>query len=223
MPQANSTTSRPRWTSPLESAITLPCSDESRRASSSMLASTSSLNLNITRARRCGLVAAQAGCAALAESIAFSRSAALPRRTWAWTWPWLGSNTSPWRSPEAKVEPPMKWSMLRSMDMRPDLKVLGRGSPRPAPGQMPVAEAEERESRDAWFRRFVGPVADRRSAIAFAGREAARDHRSGQRRTAQGDGRASRQLRHSAYAFVADRPEARNRRCAGLGQVAVRE
>ena len=34
-------------------------------ASSSMWASTSSLNLNITRARRCGLVAAQAGCAAL--------------------------------------------------------------------------------------------------------------------------------------------------------------
>src|SRR5215212_7476995 len=45
----------------------------------------------------------------------------------------------------------MKWSMLRSMDMRPDLKVLGRGSPRPAPGQMPVAE--ERESR---MRKLIG-------------------------------------------------------------------
>src|SRR4051795_278876 len=216
MPHAYSITSSPRWTSPLASAMTLPCSELSRCASSSMCASTSSLYLNITRARRCGLVAAQAGCAALAASTAFCRSDAVPRRTWAWTWPWLGSNTSPWRSPEAKLEPPMKWSMLRSMDMRPDLKVLGRGSPRPAPTQMPVAEAEERESRDAWFRRFVGPVADRRSAIAFAGREAARDHRSGQRRTAESDGRETGQLRHSAYAFVADRPEARNRRCAGL-------
>jgi hypothetical protein len=27
----------------------------------------------------------------------------------------LGSNTSPCRSPLAKLEPPMKWSMLRSM------------------------------------------------------------------------------------------------------------
>ncbi len=39
--------------------------DESSSASSSMLRSTSSLNLNMTRARRCGLVAAQAGCAAI--------------------------------------------------------------------------------------------------------------------------------------------------------------
>src|SRR3954453_20369921 len=182
--------------------MTLPCSLLSVRASSSMLASTSSLNWNITRARRCGLVAAQAGCAPLAESIAFSRSAALPRRTWAWTWPWLGSNTSPWRSPEAKVEPPMKWSMLRSMDMRPDLKVLGRGSPRPAPTQMPVAEAEERESRDAWVRRFVGGVAGRRSAIAFAGREAAGDQRARQRRADEGAGREAGQLRPAAHAVV---------------------
>ena len=32
MPQANSTTSRPRWMSPRESATTLPCSDESSTA-----------------------------------------------------------------------------------------------------------------------------------------------------------------------------------------------
>ena len=40
--------------SPLESAMTLPCSDESRCASSSMFFSTSDLNANNTRARRCG-------------------------------------------------------------------------------------------------------------------------------------------------------------------------
>jgi hypothetical protein len=38
MPQQNSITSSPRWMSPFESAITLPCSDESRCASSSILA-----------------------------------------------------------------------------------------------------------------------------------------------------------------------------------------
>ena len=47
--------------SPLESAKVLPCSEESSRARSSYSAWISSRNLNITRARRCGLVAAQAG------------------------------------------------------------------------------------------------------------------------------------------------------------------
>ena len=50
----------------------------------------------------------EAGWAALAASTAFCRSVAVPNRTCAWTCPWLGSNTSPCRSPEAKVEPPMK-------------------------------------------------------------------------------------------------------------------
>ena len=64
---------------PLESAITLPCSLESKFASSSMFASTRALKLNITRARRCGLVAAQAGCAASAACTARSRTAASPK------------------------------------------------------------------------------------------------------------------------------------------------
>ncbi len=59
MPQANSITSRPRWMSPLLSASTLPCSEESRAASSSIRASTRRLNSNISRARRCGLTSAQ--------------------------------------------------------------------------------------------------------------------------------------------------------------------
>ena len=54
MPQANSTTSRPRVIEPLESLTVLPCSSVMRAASSSMLASISSLSLNITRARRSG-------------------------------------------------------------------------------------------------------------------------------------------------------------------------
>src|ERR1700674_2794794 len=52
MPQANSTTSRPRWMSPRESASVLPCSDESSAARLSNSLCTSSRNLNMTRARR---------------------------------------------------------------------------------------------------------------------------------------------------------------------------
>ena len=56
--------------SPLASAKVLPCSEDSSWARSSYSAWTSSRNLNITRARRCGLVAAQAGCAAAALAMA---------------------------------------------------------------------------------------------------------------------------------------------------------
>ena len=108
MPQQNSMTSRPRWISPFESARTLPCSDDRMRASSSISASTSSLNLNITRARRCGLVAAQAGCASLAAATACSSVVASPSRTCAWTVPELGSNTSLLRVPEETEWPAIK-------------------------------------------------------------------------------------------------------------------
>src|SRR5947209_10965402 len=147
IPQAYSITSRPRCTSPLASAMTLPCSLDNRWASWSMFVSTSSLNLNIARARRCGLVAAQAGWAALAASIAFWRSAAVPKRTLAWTWPWLGSNTSPCRSPLAKAEPPMKWSMLRSMGTRPRMWLLKVAAPLdPGTGKCQLPHPEQGES-----------------------------------------------------------------------------
>ena len=67
--------------SPLESTKVLPCSEESSRARLSYSACTSSRNLNITRARRCGLVAAQAGWAAAALAIAFSTSDLLAKAT----------------------------------------------------------------------------------------------------------------------------------------------
>ena len=74
-PQANSTTSSPRVTSPAASLISLPCSEAIRRASSARRASTISLNLNNTRARRSAGVAAQAGKAARAARTAASTSA----------------------------------------------------------------------------------------------------------------------------------------------------
>ncbi len=52
IPQANSTTSMPRITSPLASSSTLPCSDAMIRASSSVCWSTSSRKANMIRARR---------------------------------------------------------------------------------------------------------------------------------------------------------------------------
>src|SRR5205814_10456426 len=137
--------------------------------------------LNMTRARRCGLVAAQAGWAALAASIAFWRSAAVPSRTWAWTWPWLGSNTSPCRSPEAKVEPPTKWSIVRNMKRVLAGVIECRRATRPGKTQMPVARAEERESRDAEIGCREQCLTGRRGASAVAGREAARDRRTGRR------------------------------------------
>src|SRR5690554_73548 len=114
MPHANSITSSPRWMSPRASDSTLPCSDESSRASASMSASSRRLNSNITRARRCGLTAAHSRWAATAPATAASSSAAVASGTRACTLPLLGSNTSPWR-PEtpATCRPSMKWSIWR--------------------------------------------------------------------------------------------------------------
>ena len=72
----NSITSIPRWMSPRESGTVLPCSSDSSSASSSTCALTSSMKRIITRARRCGLHAAQSFCASTAEATAASTSAA---------------------------------------------------------------------------------------------------------------------------------------------------
>ncbi len=94
MPQANSTTSTPRWMSPLASGTVLPCSEARSSASESFSARISSRKRIITRARFCGLVAAHAGCAALAFSTAARSSALLARATLAWTSPVEGWKTS---------------------------------------------------------------------------------------------------------------------------------
>ncbi|MNT45741.1 hypothetical protein D3C72_1823390 [compost metagenome] len=93
MPQANSTTSRPRATSPSASECTLPCSLEMMAASSCWRASSNSLNLNITRERRSGEVSAQAGKAALAAATAALTSALSANSTSACAWPVAGLYT----------------------------------------------------------------------------------------------------------------------------------
>src|SRR5215472_11251714 len=100
--------------SPLESAKVLPCSDDRSRASESNSCCTRSRNLIMTRARRCGLTAAQAGCAASATAMACSTSECLANATLACTSPVFGLNTSPWR-PDVPLTclPPMKWPISR--------------------------------------------------------------------------------------------------------------
>ena len=70
MPQANSTTSMPRATSPLASASVLPCSAESCAASALRSRCSSSRKRNSTCARRAGGVADQPGKALAAAATA---------------------------------------------------------------------------------------------------------------------------------------------------------
>ena len=110
MPQANSTTSIPRTTSPRASDSTLPCSEVSSAASSSRCASSSALNRNMTRARCSGGVADQPGNAASAAAIAARVSSALANATVPLGCPVAGLNTAPSRpDPPATRRPPTKW------------------------------------------------------------------------------------------------------------------
>ena len=93
MPQANSTTSMPRATSPSASAWVLPCSWEMARAMSAACLSSSSLNLNMKRARFSGGVRPQAGAASFAAATAVPTSAALERPSSAVCSPVAGLNT----------------------------------------------------------------------------------------------------------------------------------
>ena len=76
MPQANSTTSRPRVSSPLASEKTLPCSEVMSSASSSAWRSISSLNLNMMRARFSGVTLLQDAKASSAFAMAARVSSA---------------------------------------------------------------------------------------------------------------------------------------------------
>src|SRR5690606_7055674 len=94
-------------------AITLPCSDEMRRASSAAFASSRRLNSNITRARRCGLTRCHSNCAAAALRTATSSSSAVAIDARACTSPVLGSKMS-LKRPDvpATRRPPMKCSTV---------------------------------------------------------------------------------------------------------------
>ena len=111
MPQANSTTSRPRITSPLASEITLPCSAETTAARSSRCRSTRSRNANMIRARRVRETSCQASKAFFAVCTARSTSAGSASSTRAWTCPAAGLYTSAVRvDAPAVAAPPIQCS-----------------------------------------------------------------------------------------------------------------
>ena len=108
-PSANSTTSTPRWMSPLASAIVLPCSRARMSASSSLFLAMRSRNFISTRARRCGLTAPHPSCALAAFSTAARTSAFEASATCARTVPSIGWKTSAVRPDlPATCLPPMK-------------------------------------------------------------------------------------------------------------------
>ena len=91
MPQANSTTSRPRATSPAASPATLPCSALISAASSSVRLASSSRKANSTLARLARDAARQPGKALAAEATASSTTAAEAKSTVPVTSPVAGS------------------------------------------------------------------------------------------------------------------------------------
>src|SRR6185503_8853414 len=90
MPHANSTTSKPRVTSPMASANTSPCSEVRIRATSSLRPFKISRNLNNTCERFANEVSRHAGNAATAASITVCASATLANATSPVTWPDAG-------------------------------------------------------------------------------------------------------------------------------------
>ena len=90
MPQANSTTSSPRATSPAASEATLPCSELISAASSPRCCLISSRNANSTSARLVSDVSAQPGQAPAAACTAASTSAAVAKSTVPLTCPVAG-------------------------------------------------------------------------------------------------------------------------------------
>ena len=98
MPQANSTMSMPRVTSPWASLNTLPCSEVIIAARVSRCSFSRPRKALSTRARRSGGVSAHPGTAALAEATAAATSSTEASATWRETAPVAGLNTG-WRRP----------------------------------------------------------------------------------------------------------------------------
>ena len=129
MPQANSTMSMPRVTSPWASLNTLPCSAVIIAASVSRSRLSRLRKACMTRARRSGGVSAQAGCAAFAAATAASTSAGAASATRRAIAPVAGLVTGCVRPlVPATRRPPMKWPMSAVL-VKCSLAPMG-GSPR---------------------------------------------------------------------------------------------
>ena len=110
IPQANSTTSSPRATSPSASECTLPCSETMSAASSSLCWFSSSRNANSTVVRLATDAARQPGNAAAAAATASSTSFTAAKSTDPVTAPVAGSCRSPWRAAApSHARPSIQW------------------------------------------------------------------------------------------------------------------
>ena len=101
MPHANSTTSRPRCTSPSASESTLPCSAVMIAASSPLRSLSSSRKANRIVARLVSEVFPHSANAALAAATASSMTSGVAKSTRPVRAPVAGSKTSPVRSATA--------------------------------------------------------------------------------------------------------------------------
>src|SRR3954468_1220239 len=113
MPQANSTTSRPRCTSPRASETTLPCSSEMTSARSPTRELTSSRKLNSTLVRLDSDDCDHSANAAAAVRTASSTSSTVAGPPGACSWPGGGLNPGEVRVDEPAVAlPPIQWLMV---------------------------------------------------------------------------------------------------------------
>ena len=130
MPQAYSTTSMPRMTSPLASSTTLPCSEATIRASSSACCSTRLRNANMIRERRTTLTSFHDSNAVRAAATAASTSAGSASRTCACWPPVAGSQIGAVRVDVPAVSaPPMRcWMVLRSTVVTGSLSLADSGT-----------------------------------------------------------------------------------------------
>src|SRR3954454_4769938 len=128
MPQANSTTSRPRCTSPLASETTLPCSSEMISGSSPVRALSSSRKPNITFARWLSDDCDQVSNAVAAVRTASSTSAAVASTTSACCSPVAGFHTGLVRVELPAVGlPPIQWVMVFNFSSCAELSLRGAG------------------------------------------------------------------------------------------------
>ena len=137
MPQANSTTSRPRETSPSASETTLPCSAVMISASSCLRALSSSRKLNRIAVRLANDVSRHAGKAAAAESITARASSTVANATVPVTTPVAGLVTDPERVPVPAKGLPLDQCEIVDVACAAALRVMEASLSSSVPGCVP--------------------------------------------------------------------------------------
>ena len=178
MPQAYSTTSRPRMTSPLASETTLPCSSATSSDSSSRCRSMRSRSANMTRARRMSETSRHSCHALLAAATAASTSAGSASATWACSAPVAGFQTVPNRVDAPVVsEPAIQCWIVRCDSTLLELLLTGTVADRAWPPRRPRGPAACSPARRSPTR--ARPTSSARTGRGRAGRSRRRRPWSG--------------------------------------------